>query len=88
MSNYLPEQADLNWWNPELRDEFERILRFWFDRVAGFRIDVAHMLVKDRELRDNPPATEDDQFIEQLRGSASSTTRTGPRCTRCTAAGG
>jgi alpha-glucosidase len=69
MSNYLPEQADLNWWNPELRDEFERILRFWFDRgVAGFRIDVAHMLVKDRELRDNPPATEDDQFIEQLRG--------------------
>ncbi len=34
--------------------EFQRILRFWFDRgIAGFRIDVAHGLVKDRELRDD-----------------------------------
>ena len=64
-----PEQADLNWWNDEVRDEFDRILRFWFDRgVAGFRIDVAHMVVKDRELRDNPPATDDDPILEQLRG--------------------
>ena len=59
LQNFLAEQADLNWWNDEVRDEFDRILRFWFDRgVAGFRIDVAHMVVKDRELRDNPPATE------------------------------
>ena len=37
------------------RDAFDDILRFWFDRgVAGFRIDVAHGIVKDRELRDNP----------------------------------
>jgi len=36
-------------------------LRFWYRRgIAGFRIDVAHALVKDRELRDNPPATERD----------------------------
>ncbi len=35
--------------------EFERILRFWFERgIAGFRIDVAHGLIKDRELRDEP----------------------------------
>ena len=41
------------WWNAAVRDEFERILRFWFDRgVAGIRIDVAHALIKDRELRD------------------------------------
>src|SRR5436190_23368257 len=32
-------------------------MRFWFERgVAGFRIDVAHALVKDPQLRDNPPA--------------------------------
>ena len=32
------------------------VLRFWLDRgVDGFRIDVAHMLMKDPELRDNPP---------------------------------
>jgi alpha-glucosidase len=69
LHNFLPSQPDLNWWNPEVRDEFDRILRFWFDRgVAGFRIDVCHMIVKDRELRDNPPATDDDHWYVQLRG--------------------
>ena len=69
LHNFLVEQADLNWWNPEVREEFERILAFWFDRgVAGFRIDVAHMLVKDAELRDNPAATEDANWLDQLRG--------------------
>ena len=56
LHNFLPEQPDLNWWNEAVRDEFDKILRFWFDRgVAGFRIDVCHMIVKDAELRDNPP---------------------------------
>jgi alpha-glucosidase len=65
---FLPEQADLNWWCDDVRDEFDRILRFWFDKgVAGFRIDVAHMIVQDRELRDNPPATEDDPFMMRMR---------------------
>jgi alpha-glucosidase len=36
-------------------------LEFWFNRgVAGFRIDVAHGLYKDAELRDNPPLTGDN----------------------------
>jgi alpha-glucosidase len=44
-------QPDLNWDNPEVRAEFEDILRFWLDRgVDGFRVDVAHGLIKDREL--------------------------------------
>jgi len=61
LHNFLPEQPDLNWWNPEVRDVFDDIYRFWFDRgIAGFRIDVAHGIVKDRELRDNPLATKDD----------------------------
>ena len=61
LHNFLPEQPDLNWWSPAIRDAFDDIYRFWFDRgVAGFRIDVAHGIVKDRELRDNPPATSDD----------------------------
>jgi alpha-glucosidase len=56
LHNFAPQQPDLNWWNQEVHDEFDRILRFWFDRgIAGFRIDVANGLVKDRELRDNPP---------------------------------
>jgi alpha-glucosidase len=69
LHNFLPEQPDLNWWNGKIRDEFDGILRFWFDRgVAGFRIDVAHALVKDRELRDNPPADATDHPMIQVRG--------------------
>jgi alpha-glucosidase len=55
LHNFLPEQPDLNWWNEDVRAAFDDILRFWLDRgIAGFRIDVAHGIVKDRELRDNP----------------------------------
>ena len=53
--SFLPEQPDLNWWNPEVRMAFDGILRFWLDRgVDGFRIDVAHRMARDPELRDNP----------------------------------
>jgi alpha-glucosidase len=46
--NFAPEQPDLNWDNPEVREDFLKTLRFWSDRgVDGFRIDVAHMLTKD-----------------------------------------
>ena len=46
-------QPDLNWTNPEVRAEFEAILRFWLDRGAdGFRVDVAHGLVKRAGLPD------------------------------------
>ena len=45
---FAVEQPDLNWENPEVREDFVRTLRFWADRgVDGFRIDVAHMLTKD-----------------------------------------
>ena len=54
LHNFAKEQPDLDWWNPDVRAEFERILRFWLERgVAGFRIDVAHGLFKDRLLRDD-----------------------------------
>lgn len=50
---FAAEQPDLNWESPEVRAEFEDILRFWLDRgVDGFRIDVADCLVKDPELPD------------------------------------
>ena len=45
---FAREQPDLNWDNPDVRAAFEETLRFWADRgVDGFRIDVAHALVKD-----------------------------------------
>ncbi|SNQ47240.1 putative alpha-glucosidase [Frankia canadensis] len=50
------EQPDWNWSHPAVRADHEATVRFWLDRgVDGFRIDVSHGLVKDAELRDNPP---------------------------------
>ena len=55
LHNFLPTQPDLNWWSEDVREAFDEILRFWFDRgIAGWRIDVTHGIVKDRELRDDP----------------------------------
>ena len=52
---FAPEQPDLNWWNPEVPAEFERILRFWLDHGAdGYRIDVASGLFKREDLADRP----------------------------------
>ncbi|MDX5457452.1 alpha-amylase family glycosyl hydrolase [Micromonospora tulbaghiae] len=46
-------QPDLNWDNPEVREEFLDVLRFWLDRgVDGFRVDVAHGLIKQADLAD------------------------------------
>ncbi|QOC93734.1 glycoside hydrolase family 13 protein [Micromonospora craniellae] len=48
-----PAQPDLNWRHPQVRAEFEDILRFWLDRgVDGFRIDVAHGMIKAEGLPD------------------------------------
>jgi alpha-glucosidase len=45
---FAAEQPDLNWNNPDVREDFLTTLRFWSDRgVDGFRVDVAHALVKD-----------------------------------------
>jgi len=61
LHNFLPAQPDLNWWDTRVHAEFERILRFWFDRgIAGFRIDVAHGIYKDALLRDNPAPSPTD----------------------------
>ena len=47
-------QADLNWDNLDVHEDFEKTLRFWLDKgVDGFRIDVAHGLVKDEILKDH-----------------------------------
>jgi alpha-glucosidase len=56
LHTFLPEQPDLNWRNPATRAAMFDVARFWLDRgVDGFRIDVAPMVMKDPELRDNPP---------------------------------
>jgi len=55
LHHFLPEQPDLNWWSEDVRKAIDDVMRFWLDRgVDGFRVDVAHSLVKDQLLRDNP----------------------------------
>ncbi|GGW40004.1 alpha-glucosidase [Streptomyces lucensis JCM 4490] len=50
---FAPEQPDFNWDHPAVHDEFRSILRFWLDLgIDGFRIDVAHGLVKAPGLPD------------------------------------
>jgi alpha-glucosidase len=53
---FLPEQPDLNWRNPQVREAMFEVLRFWLRRgVDGFRVDVIWQLIKDEALRNNPP---------------------------------
>lgn len=52
---FAPEQPDFNWDNPDIRNHFMDVLKFWLDRgVDGFRVDVAHGLVKSPGLPDAP----------------------------------
>jgi alpha-glucosidase len=54
---FAPEQPDLNWDNPKVREEHEDVLRFWFDLGAdGVRIDSAALPAKDPALPDFDPA--------------------------------
>jgi alpha-glucosidase len=55
MHQFAKEQPELNWRNPELRAAMLETLRFWLKRgVDGFRMDVIGLIIKDKELRDNP----------------------------------
>lgn len=60
------KQPDFNWRNPEVRELFEHILRFWLDRgVDGFRVDVAHGLIKAEGLPDWDAALAQDKGGDQ-----------------------
>ncbi len=51
LHTFAVEQPDLNWDNPEVRQDFLDTLRFWADLgVDGFRVDAAHFLAKDMSL--------------------------------------
>lgn len=58
---HAPQQPDLNWRDPEVVADFERILKHWLDRgVDGFRVDVAHTLFKADGLPDAGPGQHKD----------------------------
>jgi alpha-glucosidase len=52
---FLKEQPDLNWRNPQLKQAVFGEIKYWLDKgIDGFRIDVVNMLLKNKELKNNP----------------------------------
>ncbi len=77
LHNFLVEQPDLNWYNPEVVEVILDTARFWLDMgVDGFRLDVVNFFTHDRTLRDNPirphdvprpaGASQSDPFFSQI----------------------
>jgi alpha-glucosidase len=65
LHSFLEEQPDLNWRNPAVKAAMFDGVRFWLERgVDGFRIDVAHYIMKDPDLRDNPPNPKPAGFMQ------------------------
>lgn len=49
---FAPQQPDLNWENPKVRQEIYDIMRYWADKgIEGFRLDVVDQIGKDPELQ-------------------------------------
>ncbi|MDQ3572282.1 MAG: alpha-amylase family glycosyl hydrolase [Actinomycetota bacterium] len=58
LHSFYEEQPDLDWRNPDLREAFAEVVRFWLDRgVDGFRVDAVQQLLKDAKLRDDGVAS-------------------------------
>jgi alpha-glucosidase len=56
LHQFLPQQPDLNWDNPEVVQAMHGVMRFWLDRgVDGFRIDVVHCIGRDPAFPDDEP---------------------------------
>jgi len=61
LHNFLAEQPDLNFHNPEVRSAILDVARFWLERgVDGFRLDAANYYFHDAKLRDNPTSDHPD----------------------------
>ena len=59
LHSFYPEQPDLDCRIREVVAAMQGVVRFWLDRgVDGFRVDAIDRLVKDAQLRDDPPARE------------------------------
>ena len=68
---FAPEQPDLNWENPVMRQELYKSIRFWVEKgVAGFRLDVIDQVGKDADLQitNNGPKLHD--YLRELSGEA------------------
>ena len=64
LHNFLESQPDLNFHNPDVREEALSVARWWLERgVDGFRLDTVNFYFHDQELRNNPVAAQRDQQV-------------------------
>ena len=62
---FYPQQPDLNWRNPKVKDAMFDVTRFWYKRgVVGFRLDAVDTLFEDPKLQDNPVLPGKDAYGE------------------------
>ena len=89
LHNFLKEQPDLNFHNPQVIEALLAQARFWLERgVDGFRVDAIDFGVHDPELRNNPPRRGARGRRQRARlalrdAAASSGTRPGPSWSSC-----
>ena len=65
LTMFAPQQADLNWENPNVRQGIIEVMKFWLSRgVAGFRFDVINIISKKEGLPDKDPHKKGYQFAD------------------------
>lgn len=63
LSLFTPEQPDLSWENPAVREAVHDVLRFWLDRgVSGFRMDVINLISKVQSFDDAEITVKDNKY--------------------------
>jgi alpha-glucosidase len=64
---FYPEQPDLNWRNPAVKDAMFDVTRWWYKRgVSGFRLDAVDTLFEDPNLKDNPEKPEKNAYGDPI----------------------
>jgi len=61
LHQFVPQQPELNYRHPEVLPAILNVMRFWLEKgIDGFRMDVIWLMLKDEQLRDEPPNPDDD----------------------------
>jgi len=59
-------QADLNWRNPKVREELQKVVNFWLEKgIKGFRFDVLNLIGKDVTLVDSEGSNEKSLYTDR-----------------------
>ena len=66
-NQFSPQQPDLNWENPALRQELYKMIRFWVEKgIGGFRLDVIDQIAKVPEEKITANGPRIHEFLQEL----------------------